>query len=193
MDKGYLPDAATPPDFMVEDAEKNGPRRLAERMRQDPEFYINAAMYAANNISTSERLLLLTEALTLKKISKLGEWQFEVEIYPETPMASEDLNRTRNGEMPFRAFYLLEALTKLLSLVGAPEAMRSDLCLFMRSKLPYTAMRRAEFQKYMIDHADWTDTKLANEFGYDLTRMGEEIENKHLLRFPLVPDHPEQS
>lgn len=193
MDKTLVPIAETVPDFMKKDIEVNGPRRLAERMREDPDFYIHAAMYAANDISTSERLLLLTEALKLSEISKLGEWQFEMAIYPETAMARKDFNRTSNPEMPLRAFYLLEALQKLLALIGAPEAMASDLRLFMQRNLPYVAKKRAKVQKTMIEHPEWSNTKIAEECGYDLTRMGYEVDHGQLIRCPLVADSAEQS
>ena len=170
-------------------------RWTAERMREDPQFFINAATYAGNNkddCMASERILLLEEALKIKDIRALGEWKSEMGMYPAEPIEKGELSRSRNIGLPFRAFYLLESLSKLLELVDAPEAMKSDLRVLMQSRLPHTAERRGVIQKALIDHPTWSDTKIAMTYKYDLTRMRSEIENGQLCRFPVIDDKPDK-
>lgn len=184
MDEIKISASSSMPSFMKKEAE----RRLAHQMRTNPDFYIKAAMYAANDVSTADRLLLLEEALRLKDIGVLSQWKSEMAIYPEIPLGDADMARTRNPDMPFRAFYLLEAVAKLLEIVDAPEAMTSDLRLFMKARLPYTAVKRAKIQKAIIDNPGWSKTKIAEEFKYDLSRMGDEVDKGQLVLWPMLDD-----
>lgn len=180
------------PDFMVEASRQ----WTAELMHEDPQFFINAAMYVGNSNPDripSERVLLLEEALKLKDIRALGEWKAEMEMYPTEPLGKDDLSRTSNHDMPFRAFYLIEAVVKLLEITDAPESMRKDLRLFMQSRMPRTAKKRGKIQKALIDHPAWSDTKIATTYKYDLTRMRAEIENGQLRRCPVIDDRPDEA
>ena len=195
----YVPPKGIP-EFMTKHIEENREKWLAESMREDPQFFINAAMYAANNIFKNDRGLLLEEALKLKDIQVLGEWKAEMGMYPTAEMGKDDAKRTRNSNMPppspdlpFRAFYLLEAVVKLLEIVNAPAAMGSDLRLFMESRLPRTAAERAMMQKALIDHPTWSDTKIAKKYVYDQTRMRKEIANGQLRRYPIIDDNADKA
>lgn len=187
--KGTPTSAKDVPDFM----NGAGSQGLGERMRENPQFYINAAMYAANGMSESDRVLMLEQAQALKAVRVLGEWKVELEMYPDTPLGKESLSRTRNADIPFRAFYLLEAVAKLLEIVDAPAAMTGDLRLFMQKYLPKIAESRAKIQKALIDHPTWSDTKIAKTYGYDLTGMRSEIADGRLQRRPVKDGDADQS
>ena len=171
------------PDFMKASSQQ----WLAEQMREDPEFYINRAMFAANDL-TVDRMIMVEDAQSINSISTLAQWKAETEIYPKEPLTKGSLNRTANPDRPFRAFYLIEAISKLLALVDAPASMESDVRLLIQASLPRRAERRAEIQKALIDHPTWSDTKIAATYKYDLTGMRKEIEAGQLRRCPVADE-----
>lgn len=183
----------------------------AEQMLKDPDFHIIRAYFSGNDIDTAERMMLFqaageiiraqeraekiaseSECVSTDKRSKnkaramvsLAQWGFEVKnTYPEEALMITDKTNTANPDVPPRAAYLYEVLRQLLLLVDAPDAMISDLKTLLGVGSAHAAAKRAEVQASMIEHPDWSETKIAKECSFDQTRMVKEIEAGKLRDF----------
>jgi hypothetical protein len=74
------------------------------------------------------------------------EWKEQANSYPSAKLTEEQVGTARNPDVPVRAHYLKFALTRLLNIVGAPEAMVADLRSILDKHAPRSAELRAEAQ-----------------------------------------------
>lgn len=162
---------------------------LASRSPKDREYYLNRAKYAGNNISKEERLFLASESKAFQEgVRNIGHWKLEVMYYPPEPLIGKRINKNNNPDLPFRAKYLMEAISCLLDIADAPSSMKSDFRKLFAKNLPTESVKRAEMQDKMIEFPHLSETQLAKRFSYDQTRLRSEVQDGKLERHPRLDD-----
>lgn len=91
-------------------------------------------------------LYKLIQASFFRYVRTVSDWKEQANGYPQTALSQEDLKRTYNDDVRVRAHYLKAALARLLTIVGAPEAMIADLQSILDEHAPRSADLRAEAQ-----------------------------------------------
>lgn len=94
----------------------------------------------------SAHLFKLIQASFFRQVETIPDWKDHASGYPLEALSEEELKRTYNDAVRVRGHYLKAALTRLLTIVGAPEAMILDLQAILDEKAPRSADLRAEAQ-----------------------------------------------
>lgn len=168
------------PSFMADAAQQH----LAQSMRQNPELWIAAARFASVGPNVGDRLATIMAALELSEIKSLPEWLSAMTTYDGVALKRGGDDRVSNPDLPSNAFYLCEAILRLLQLVEAPSALSSDLQWLLKSKMPIKAEKRAKVQGLLISSPEMSRKKMADAAGCSLKMIQKDIDGGVLVRLP---------
>lgn len=168
------------PAFMADDARAH----VAESMRQNPELWAAAARFASVGVDVGDRLATIMRALELKEIKTVAEWRSTMGLYDGQALQRKGRDRSSNPDMPSNAFYLCQAITRLLELAGAPVELSNDLRWLLHAKLPTSAEKRARVQALLISNPEMSRKKIAREAKCSLKLIQKDIDSGLLVQFP---------
>lgn len=96
-------------------------------------------------------LYQLTIAQFFAEARTLEDWRSYSESYPSEAISQDQIIQQTNPNVAVRAYYLANALPKLIELLKLPPAMADDLRTMLNPLLPIGAERRANIQKAILD------------------------------------------
>lgn len=170
------------PPWMRADADEH----IRKSMNNYPELWITAARYAATGMTSPDRLALIMEATEIIQTKSVPEWLRAVETFDASDLKRGGKNRSTNPDRPARAFYLAEAICRLLQIVGASDSLEVDLRTLLGSSLPHEAKRRADMQGALIEYPELSNRQVAGKIRYDPSLLGEELASGLLRRIPKM-------
>lgn len=91
-------------------------------------------------------LYKLIQAAFFRDVRTIHEWKDQADTYPLKALTKEQVGSAQNPDVQVRAHYLKSALTRLLTMVGAPEAMMADMQSILDEHAPRSADLRADAQ-----------------------------------------------
>jgi hypothetical protein len=140
---------------------------LEKSMRENPQLWIEAARYGSMNGGPGweNRMAIVISACDMAKVKSMPEWLHEVGAYSPRCDGEEGRTRRQYYDRPARALFVQVAISKLLKLVKAPEAIIEDLEFFLRSSQPKFSDKRAKIQAVLIEEPELWDypSKLAKK------------------------------
>ncbi|MES2289954.1 MAG: hypothetical protein V4530_09480 [Pseudomonadota bacterium] len=159
-------------------------------MPRNREYWVSRALLVGEYRDRPE-LFEMLEATEFSDAISIESWTTASKSYPSSPLPQGKAKKRANLNVPVRAFILKQALTQLLSLVGAPDNMKADLGVLLDSFHDKPAKGRAKLQGLLIDHPDktWAEViKLAKPYpsrqGMEDRALGDLIHNTELVRHP---------
>ena len=132
--------AAVEPDIVIEHT------RFCEAFPANPE----------HTGTDKDYLQILISAAFPRDATDLVEWRSYLEEYPVNALTDEQVGMAQNPDVQVRAHFLRHAMTRLLQLVQAPEALIADLQTILDCHKPRAADLRAEAQ------AEWCQNPETN-------------------------------
>jgi uncharacterized protein YerC len=110
-------------------------------------------------------LYQLTVAQFFKDVCTIDEWHSYAETYPDQVIGADQNIQKSNPNVTTRAYYLREALPKLLELTKAPSAMAADLCAILTILVPDGAESRSKVQRAILDDPTASLQQIADRTG----------------------------
>ena len=130
------------------------------------ERYVSRAKFLGSYADDPDRLNVLLSSDEFDDCRDAEEWSYLASHYPKTPVVADSLTKFENEDIPVRAYYLNKAILRLLELIGAPEAMQSDLRLFLTEHTPKKiAEKYGDIQRAMIEDPYASVPKIAKDAG----------------------------
>ena len=131
-------------------------------------------------------LYQLVTAQFFTDVRTIPEWRACAENYPDTAIGSDQAIQQTNPNAAVRAYYLREALTRLLELAKAPEPMKSDLRAMLEYLIPVGAETRAKVQKAILEDPGASLQQIADQTGADAGQISKDGK-AGLLIWPADP------
>jgi hypothetical protein len=96
-------------------------------------------------------LYQLVTAQFFRDARTMTDWHCYADEYPKVGISADETIQQSNPNVAARAYYLREALSKLLELAKAPNGMAADLNALLGPLTPEGAEVRAKVQKAILD------------------------------------------
>lgn len=151
-------------------------------VRDNPEHFVERARFFGHYADDPARLSLLILADGFREAATIEDWQTVSQPYPTSPLEADELTRYENEDVPVRAHYLRKALTRLLKIVEAPEAMIADVDRFLGDIRPPTAEKYARAQDELLKDEAASITEISRRSGLNRSTIHELLSKGVLVR-----------
>ena len=146
------------------------------------ERLVTRARFKGTYKGSPDLLSLVEAAEGYVEAFSVEEWNDTAESYPNSALVKGQLTKRPYEDCPARAYHLTKAMDRLLVLVGAPEAMRSDMGLLLSAYTPRGAVKSAKVQDAMISNVAAPITEVAEKTDVGRTTVHDLIDKRIVIR-----------
>jgi len=151
-------------------------------IRDNPEHFVERARFFGHYADDGPRLALLMLADGFREAGSIEDWHTVSQPYPTSPLVADELTKYENEDVPVRAHYLRKALTQLLTIVEAPQAMIADVDRFLGDIRPPSAEKYARAQDELLKDETASITEISRRSGLNRSTIHELLSKGVLVR-----------
>ena len=158
---------------------------MRESMQNYPELWIAAARYAATGgQNADEALALIMLGKDIRRAQSLAHWRQEASDPIPAGVRQGGKTRGENHDRPAIAFFMDQAITRLIELVDGPAAMSEVLNSLLSASQPHDAKMRAKLQALLLRCPHLTTAELAKKAKCDRSLANRYLSDGTIRRVP---------